>query len=156
MVKIGRNQPCPCGSGNKYKRCCLRKHEQEALRQALLEEAAPPGYQIIDDEPLDVLSNSVLPLIHERRFEEANRVCEQLRQDYPDVVDGWWRQAMVYKACGMRREAADYYRQSAHMAQQQDGFERDGIQRWLDLADQLAADLPDDTLAESPRSGPAT
>jgi hypothetical protein len=23
--KIGRNDPCPCGSGNKYKKCCLRK-----------------------------------------------------------------------------------------------------------------------------------
>jgi len=21
--KVGRNEPCPCGSGNKYKRCCL-------------------------------------------------------------------------------------------------------------------------------------
>ena len=20
--KVGRNQPCPCGSGKKYKRCC--------------------------------------------------------------------------------------------------------------------------------------
>jgi hypothetical protein len=23
--KVGRNDPCPCGSGNKYKRCCLKK-----------------------------------------------------------------------------------------------------------------------------------
>ena len=23
-AKPGRNQPCPCGSGNKYKRCCGR------------------------------------------------------------------------------------------------------------------------------------
>lgn len=23
MVKIGRNNPCPCGSGKKYKKCCL-------------------------------------------------------------------------------------------------------------------------------------
>ena len=23
--KIGRNEPCPCGSGKKYKKCCLRK-----------------------------------------------------------------------------------------------------------------------------------
>ena len=23
--KTGRNQPCPCGSGRKYKRCCGRK-----------------------------------------------------------------------------------------------------------------------------------
>ena len=22
---IGRNDPCPCGSGNKYKKCCLEK-----------------------------------------------------------------------------------------------------------------------------------
>lgn len=25
MNKPGRNDPCPCGSGNKYKRCCLEK-----------------------------------------------------------------------------------------------------------------------------------
>ncbi len=23
IKKIGRNQPCPCGSSRKYKRCCL-------------------------------------------------------------------------------------------------------------------------------------
>jgi preprotein translocase subunit SecA len=23
--KIGRNEPCPCGSGKKYKRCCINK-----------------------------------------------------------------------------------------------------------------------------------
>ncbi|MGB1398058.1 MAG: SEC-C metal-binding domain-containing protein, partial [Planctomycetota bacterium] len=22
-AKIGRNDPCPCGSGKKYKKCCL-------------------------------------------------------------------------------------------------------------------------------------
>ncbi|OYV65112.1 MAG: hypothetical protein B7Z72_12525, partial [Gemmatimonadetes bacterium 21-71-4] len=21
---VGRNDPCPCGSGKKYKKCCLR------------------------------------------------------------------------------------------------------------------------------------
>ncbi len=25
--KIGRNDPCPCGSGKKYKKCCLKKEE---------------------------------------------------------------------------------------------------------------------------------
>jgi preprotein translocase subunit SecA len=24
-VKVGRNDPCPCGSGKKYKQCCMRK-----------------------------------------------------------------------------------------------------------------------------------
>jgi uncharacterized protein YecA (UPF0149 family) len=24
VTKVGRNDPCPCGSGKKYKRCCLK------------------------------------------------------------------------------------------------------------------------------------
>lgn len=31
MAKVGRNQPCPCGSGKKYKRCCLNKPSNEEL-----------------------------------------------------------------------------------------------------------------------------
>jgi hypothetical protein len=27
MKKIGRNEPCPCGSGKKYKKCCYPKTE---------------------------------------------------------------------------------------------------------------------------------
>lgn len=26
MARIGRNQPCPCGSGKKYKKCCYEKN----------------------------------------------------------------------------------------------------------------------------------
>jgi len=34
--KINRNSPCPCGSGKKYKKCCLSQHEREArIRRAL-------------------------------------------------------------------------------------------------------------------------
>lgn len=34
MTKIGRNTPCPCGSGKKYKRCCMQKETE--MRQAEL------------------------------------------------------------------------------------------------------------------------
>ncbi len=27
--KVGRNDPCPCGSGRKYKKCCLRLLDRE-------------------------------------------------------------------------------------------------------------------------------
>ncbi|MFQ5770864.1 MAG: SEC-C metal-binding domain-containing protein, partial [bacterium] len=26
--KIGRNNPCPCGSGKKYKKCCLKTQDE--------------------------------------------------------------------------------------------------------------------------------
>ena len=38
MAKIGRNEPCPCGSGLKYKRCCLK--------QAKTDEADSPMQQL--------------------------------------------------------------------------------------------------------------
>jgi hypothetical protein len=33
MVKVGRNDPCPCGSGKKYKKCCLSKTFVEVGRE---------------------------------------------------------------------------------------------------------------------------
>ena len=32
VQKIGRNEPCPCGSGKKYKKCCLAKEQGKASR----------------------------------------------------------------------------------------------------------------------------
>ncbi len=36
MPEVGRNDPCPCGSGLKFKRCCARKQENQdrAIRTA--------------------------------------------------------------------------------------------------------------------------
>ncbi|MGI1663140.1 sulfotransferase [Palleronia sp. KMU-117] len=39
-AKAGRNDPCPCGSGKKYKACCLRKAAVAAPRAAALLEQA--------------------------------------------------------------------------------------------------------------------
>ncbi len=32
--KIGRNDPCPCGSGKKYKNCCLNNSAQQETRRS--------------------------------------------------------------------------------------------------------------------------
>jgi hypothetical protein len=32
MAKIGRNEPCPCGSGRKYKKCCETKGQHGGTR----------------------------------------------------------------------------------------------------------------------------
>jgi len=37
LLKIGRNQPCPCGSGRKFKKCCLPRLEEEKRRLLALE-----------------------------------------------------------------------------------------------------------------------
>lgn len=33
--RIGRNDPCPCGSGKKFKQCCLSKKGGSGVRKQL-------------------------------------------------------------------------------------------------------------------------
>jgi tetratricopeptide (TPR) repeat protein len=33
--KVGRNEPCPCGSGKKYKKCCLNKAGKEEISSSV-------------------------------------------------------------------------------------------------------------------------
>lgn len=35
-MKIDRNDPCLCGSGKKYKKCCLNKSDEQRLAEAVV------------------------------------------------------------------------------------------------------------------------
>lgn len=34
--KVGRNDPCPCGSGKKYKKCCEERIEKKTLNARVI------------------------------------------------------------------------------------------------------------------------
>jgi tetratricopeptide (TPR) repeat protein len=105
MAKIGRNNRCPCGSGKKHKHCCLRASRQSVAH------ADPGGGPIwLDDDDLDELSNSVVDLVAENRLDDAEAVSRRLLADYPDVIDGHERLALVYEKRGDARAAARHYR----------------------------------------------
>ena len=42
-MKVGRNDPCPCGSGEKYKKCCLNKAVPD-IYQCIQETVSAKGY----------------------------------------------------------------------------------------------------------------
>ncbi len=134
MAKPGRNEPCPCGSGNKYKKCCQPKDEAveregHAAAQARREDAAADrrlqvaelkaaiaaklagtGQEDQDQDELDVASNAVRGLIKVGKLDEAEAASRALLARYPEVHDGWDRLGMVHEARGNVREAADCYR----------------------------------------------
>jgi uncharacterized protein len=33
--KVGRNDPCPCGSGKKYKQCCIKKSTETGIKKKI-------------------------------------------------------------------------------------------------------------------------
>ena len=43
MAKIGRNDLCPCGSGKKYKKCCMAGDEAAARAARPAQPAAVPA-----------------------------------------------------------------------------------------------------------------
>jgi len=138
MAKISRNAPCPCGSGKKYKKCCLLRRESETFEQRKILEQNP-GKALVEVDDLDDLSNSVLDLIDAGKFDEAESVCNELKKRYPDQVDGIERMAMVYEARGEIRKAAEYYLKTAEFMRSNPGFDKEGIEWALDKAKHLKA-----------------
>lgn len=128
MVKIGRNAPCPCGSGRKYKKCCL------AAEDGKRKTPARPVKYIPVYTKLDQLSNSVVDLIKQNRLDEAEAVSQKLLTDYPDQVDGLNRLATVYEARGEKNKAAEYYRKAANFAKSNPGFDEQSVDGFLSEA----------------------
>ena len=142
MTSIGRNDPCPCGSGKKYKKCCLPKDEAAAAAARPPPPPAPkprmPWTIVDDDDPLDRESNRVIDLVHAGKLDEAQAAAEALLRDYPDVYDGLDRLGMVYEARGDRKRAADYYRQAvAFMEAHVDDYDEELIDSIRAQADKL-------------------
>jgi tetratricopeptide (TPR) repeat protein len=135
MAKINRNAPCPCGSGKKYKKCCLLRDQESSGPK---HNAGPlpftPGFTELDD-----LSNSVVDLIKEGQLDKAEAVCHELLSRYPDQIDGIERLAEVYEARGEKQKAAQSYRKTAHFAQTHSGFDQELIDSYLSKAKKLEA-----------------
>lgn len=138
MAKIERNAPCPCGSGKKYKKCCLPLvHQADKGRTRL--RAEPVTLEAFDNELdyLDGLSNHVLDLVNAGRLDEAELACQELRRLFPEQIDWIERQAYVYKARGLNKKAAEWYRKAATFASTQDGFDEEAISHFRQMADRL-------------------
>jgi tetratricopeptide (TPR) repeat protein len=127
MAKTGRNDPCHCGSGKKYKRCC--EGADKAAASAKLQAAATASEeraksllealeQQLADEDLDEASNAVVDLIHAGKLDEAEVAANDLLVRFPEVHDGYDRLGMVAEARGDKKLAASHYRKILEFAQQ--------------------------------------
>lgn len=87
MAKPGRNDPCHCGSGNKYKKCCLAK--DEAASKAQLGSAKTRQELTEDAARLAVRAAAHLPGVHELKAAVAARLgmSEHDLQRYDELMD---------------------------------------------------------------------
>src|SRR5271157_6033733 len=72
-MKTGRNDPCPCGSGKKYKKCCLAKDQEASLRPTAV--IAPP--------PSSVAPASSVPFLTQQHPQPAGPTAPALAAEAP-------------------------------------------------------------------------
>jgi hypothetical protein len=136
VAKPRRNDPCPCGSGKKYKKCCLAKDEaqkrdelakeqvrrEERLRldvdqmKAALAESLARAWH--GDDDLAAASHAVVELVQAGELDGAEAAACDLIAQYPDWPDGWDCLGIVHEARCENRQAADCYRKMVDIMRQ--------------------------------------
>lgn len=80
---VGRNDPCPCGSGKKYKKCCLPQHE--AARKMVPEKKAAQ----LDEESrkrkqAEKEIEKGFQLLVDGEYDKAKRLATRLLEQHPE------------------------------------------------------------------------
>jgi predicted O-linked N-acetylglucosamine transferase (SPINDLY family) len=93
-TKIGRNDPCNCGSGKKYKHCC----QQQSVPRIL------PRQVTIDERTRRALMEA---FGHYQRgqLEEVELTCQRILKAYPSQADAIHLQGLVFQQRGQLDQA---------------------------------------------------
>lgn len=101
MSKTGRNDPCPCGSGKKYKKCCLslqpkHKSAQQTEDNDPLFTDAPFMNEINDPDELDEVDD-IGAAQESKQPEVTPYIGKTIPNESPEIsdadealVDAWW------------------------------------------------------------------
>lgn len=118
MTKVGRNAPCPCGSGKKYKKCCTDKDLAEEHARVI----GAPDNDIESEEPADEEYEDLAgsSVIHDGAWDEDEdwdddepvtrreplpepthypKPCEDLPElpaEQSRIVEDWWKETMPF------------------------------------------------------------
>jgi hypothetical protein len=129
-LKAGRNEPCPYGSGKKYKKCCMQTQEikentERSLREMILEFSREPLFKADFEEAKKIFlegrdpneGDSVMFLdwfIHDYRLKDYGKSIIELfyleKNPYlapieKEILEGWQNTALrVYEVTGIDRD----------------------------------------------------
>ena len=104
MSKIGRNDPCPCGSGKKYKKCCLPEEQQKKVQHRSVagrrKNEADEFFEDLADDPTEIQDEDEAMEADTRSGPEPDDepfVSNTISDEVPEIskeenaiVDAWW------------------------------------------------------------------
>jgi hypothetical protein len=127
--KVGRNDPCPCGSGKKYKKCCEGKpiaapassaspasapdgaasSPYARVREPITPERVRtmPIQDLVAIEPKDLPGETLLPALRQlslyRKWDEAERVLEVIEASASDADADRAREELILTALDVKQ-----------------------------------------------------
>jgi hypothetical protein len=120
MGKPGRNDPCPCGSGKKYKNCCLEKDEasrrlERHASNAALNAEVQSSYDAFEDlmdrgERSDKVAGAIWELIQTGHFDLAEQATHKYIAHFTESPIGFDLMAHLCEARGELLPAAQWLR----------------------------------------------
>jgi hypothetical protein len=102
-MKVGRNDPCPCGSGKKYKKCCLAKDqlvpppepedpeapEPEEMTAEESWQEPEPAEKMLSEAPVSALDGPQQPPA--REYPRPNQELPNLTPEQDKIIRDWWK-----------------------------------------------------------------
>ena len=88
-MTVGRNDPCPCGSGKKYKKCCMKKSNVVQLREFKVEQFYQKKLRLVNqlsDFIYERVSNN---LYYRLKSEFKDRAKLKFDKDLGGLLDFW-------------------------------------------------------------------
>src|ERR1043166_3625381 len=85
LPDVGRNEPCPCGSGRKYKKCCLETRDAAIANDPVMVAAVDRAIEEDDWAPLYGLMDAAMEVFDRGRpLEHVRFARDQLGAQVPD------------------------------------------------------------------------
>jgi len=88
MMKIGRNAPCPCGSGKKYKKCCLNNDQQtERMPSDYNGFIQPPPRETSHKIPLEASGIRIRPYMLAKMCDPKEKHVQEIFLHHPELKE---------------------------------------------------------------------
>ena len=98
--KVGRNDPCPCGSGRKYKHCC-----QDKAPVAFSDDASPSSSAPLPRAKLNATFKAAKSHADAGRWADAVPLFEELARQDPNNATSLFNLGWTYLRCARFKEA---------------------------------------------------
>jgi len=146
---VGRNDPCPCGSGKKYKKCCLGKEEAGPKQ--------PPGPDVPGEEAwakwtgeveselaqLSQWAQEGYAAVERGDFSKAEEMHWKIRDQFPEMIEGPRLLGKLRAAQGRWAEAAAAYQEAIKVIEgDRDGFDDEVLEQMQHRMDEAKLRIP--------------